>query len=719
MRNTFFRIMTNLIPLLGISLGLTLSIKAIAQEDLNQVLFEIKNELTTDSNKIIAYDSLLSRYYNSFDTLSQYKILNQKACHYIRINEASKAVEILEQLLKDSVYIKDPDLKRHIYFNMGFAYMENLQYETSFPYFNTALSLAENSNDTLLRARALHFTGVESFINGRNIEAVKKMYEAYLILDEYKDYEYLLHSANDLGVFFMTVKNGEKAYDFLKLAVKYDSLNPIDIRSYQPIIYTNLGVLYLNIIPQFDSSTYYNNLALEKMHINSTWLDRFPAINNLQVINLKAGNANTALQYFKRAYEDDKLKKVPYHYSGVLLNYSSALMQNNENKKAYQIALEALKLSKENNRKQYVYSALINLYKLDSIKGEFKKALELYQQAISAENDLNANEIELELIRLKIDSELEIIDKNYQDLLYQNQLIRIKIDQLSILNFRQWLLIVIFLGISIVLVILLVKNKRLYNNLSLLNNEQEKNNRLLRAQSQKIEEENINKDRIISLLSHDFRSPLSNLTALISALFDNWEELDDADKITHLRKLNIQTINTLNNVEETLSWAQLNRNKIKPHFSDFLISDIYEKIKFDTETNLKNKNIHLLFENQISETIRTDSEILGHIIHNLLNNAIKFTPKNGIISLISMPKENEIEIIVKDSGIGIPDDQVNKLFSENHHFNRKGTEGENTTGLGLVIVKKLCIILGAKITIKSQVGIGSEFIISLPFKKEA
>jgi signal transduction histidine kinase len=109
--------------------------------------------------------------------------------------------------------------------------------------------------------------------------------------------------------------------------------------------------------------------------------------------------------------------------------------------------------------------------------------------------------------------------------------------------------------------------------------------------------------------------------------------------------------------------------------------------------------------------------MLNTIFRNLISNAIKFTDENGMITAYANAMGDFIEITISDTGVGIPDENLNKIFLNDHYFKTEGTFREKGLGLGLQIVKDFVEKNGGKIYVKSEVGKGSNFIVTLPRNK--
>ncbi len=141
-----------------------------------------------------------------------------------------------------------------------------------------------------------------------------------------------------------------------------------------------------------------------------------------------------------------------------------------------------------------------------------------------------------------------------------------------------------------------------------------------------------------------------------------------------------------------------------------LVTDIFSVLTFNAE----NKNITLNSKISENTNVFADSNIVSTVIRNLVSNALKFTDNGGKISITSVEKNNLIEISVIDTGIGISEENINKLFKIDTHYTTQGTSDEKGTGLGLIICKEFIKKSGGKIWVESKPDIGSAFKFTLP-----
>ena len=218
------------------------------------------------------------------------------------------------------------------------------------------------------------------------------------------------------------------------------------------------------------------------------------------------------------------------------------------------------------------------------------------------------------------------------------------------------------------------------------------------------------KDRFFSIIAHDLRSPFNYFLGFTEILTDEINRMSP-DRIREIT-LNMRksAVNLYSLLENLLEWSRMQRGIIE--FSPVLVN-LDEKVKDCVEMvngpALK-KNIHIQIEIPKDLSINTDPHMFCTIIRNLVTNAIKFTPGGGKIMISASPaSDNRAEIMISDTGIGMDQELLGKLFSINDEIRRKGTEGELSAGLGLLLCHEFVVKHGGTISAESEVGKGSTF----------
>jgi signal transduction histidine kinase len=171
-------------------------------------------------------------------------------------------------------------------------------------------------------------------------------------------------------------------------------------------------------------------------------------------------------------------------------------------------------------------------------------------------------------------------------------------------------------------------------------------------------------------------------------------------------------------IKELLEWSYVQTGKIQIDLQTLLVKNcVIPAIELHADA-LKNKSIKI--ENNVDEqiTVVADESAFHTVLRNLLGNAIKFTPANGKITIESKIENGNVIVTVADTGVGMDTDDLKKLFKIGENFTRNGTDGEQGTGLGLILCKELVTKMNGEIWAESKVGVGSKFFIKLPQKNK-
>ncbi|HPT20622.1 MAG TPA: FIST N-terminal domain-containing protein [Bacteroidales bacterium] len=230
---------------------------------------------------------------------------------------------------------------------------------------------------------------------------------------------------------------------------------------------------------------------------------------------------------------------------------------------------------------------------------------------------------------------------------------------------------------------------------------------------------NAEKDKYFSILAHDLRGPLSTFVASTQIINEDIMnmELKEIKEITLGMKASAANIYEL--LENLLEWSTISRGGLDFNPGRYNLKKI-TKSCFDlfAESAFK-KNILITINIDDDIEVLTDIHIFNTVFRNLIINAIKFTPKGGKIDITAVVNsENQVEFKIKDTGIGIPKILINNLFKLSERTNRRGTDGEPSTGLGLLLCKELIKKNNGEILVESEEGKGSIFSFTLPGSRQ-
>ena len=241
-----------------------------------------------------------------------------------------------------------------------------------------------------------------------------------------------------------------------------------------------------------------------------------------------------------------------------------------------------------------------------------------------------------------------------------------------------------------------------------------KNHLELSSSRKKIIEMNLTRDKLYSIIAHDIRSPFAAISQTIDAISNGYIAVgsDDFNKIFSLLKQRTVETNTLLN--NLLEWTKLHNKNIALSAININIHNLINECVQLLNGNAKNKNINININIPENTHAFIDEVTIHTAFRNIISNAIKFTPENGKISIEVENVANRIAVIIKDNGIGMSEENLDKIFNKNKHFTSPGTKNEMGTGLGLFLVRDFVEQNKGKIKVESKEGVGTTFIVYLP-----
>jgi signal transduction histidine kinase len=225
-----------------------------------------------------------------------------------------------------------------------------------------------------------------------------------------------------------------------------------------------------------------------------------------------------------------------------------------------------------------------------------------------------------------------------------------------------------------------------------------------------LQEANATKDKFFSIIAHDLGNLFTGLIGLADLIVEHQSIVDNDSELLMLQNCSNRGYNLLKNL---LEWSRLQSGKIKAQ-PEIINVEFFVTTNIDLlSSQIAAKNISLSVS-LATKTVLVDGYMFNTVIRNLLANAVKFTPQNGQIAISSHPQETEVEISIKDTGVGIGATEIDKLFRIDVHHSTMGTAGESGTGLGLILCKEFVEKNNGTIWVESAAGKGSQFYIRLP-----
>lgn len=240
---------------------------------------------------------------------------------------------------------------------------------------------------------------------------------------------------------------------------------------------------------------------------------------------------------------------------------------------------------------------------------------------------------------------------------------------------------------------------------------------MLEERNIQLENLNVTKDKLFSVIAHDLRSHFSCILGFSDLLLDYHNEFDHSKQREFLIAVNQTAKNSLDMLNNLLLWAksQIGQLSFKPEMIS--LSDAIQAVIAIIEPSAKLKNIDISFSSTQDVFVNADNNMISSILLNLLSNAIKFSNENGSINVTLSTNQHEVQISVADNGVGISEEFKSKLIRVLSNTSAKEVSGEGGTGLGLVICKEFVEKHNGTIWLESNEGKGSEFSFTIPYKQ--
>jgi signal transduction histidine kinase len=485
--------------------------------------------------------------------------------------------------------------------------------------------------------------------------------------------EGIAYNYNLEGTIYQYQNKWEKALTFFKLSLAL-RLNISDVAG-AASSYINIGDCCLEL-DQPDSAYYYIQKGIEYYN--------------------KAGFANYGRSYISLG-----------KYYTAKNNFPEAIKYLNE-------AAEKAKIMKSPDNIQKANELLHAIY---FKQGEYKKAYEIQNLARKIGDTLRKSDYIRKITTLELNYafEQQVRQKELEELKnkasYESRLYEQKI---------------ILYGLIFTLLIISVITFFIYRNYKYVS----KTNRLLKeyneeisrqkiaiqSQNEQLQELNATKDKFFNIIAHDLKNPFNGILGISDHIITSWSVNSYEETISMVKMIRDSSQNAFNLLENLLEWsrAQTDRIEFKPEY--FLLKNLINEVVGLLKDVADQKKISI--DCLVDENLRmyADKNMIHTVLRNLVANAIKFTELNGKITVSAEMNNEQVIVSVKDNGVGISKENKAKLFKISEKITSLGTQNEKGTGLGLLLCKEFIDKHNGTIRVETEPGVGSDFIVTVPFQ---
>lgn len=221
--------------------------------------------------------------------------------------------------------------------------------------------------------------------------------------------------------------------------------------------------------------------------------------------------------------------------------------------------------------------------------------------------------------------------------------------------------------------------------------------------------------QVMSVLSHELRTPMNSILGFSQLLLRRYYHLFPPELRDMVERIIKSGKHLLALIESILDFSKLESDKLQLKLQELNLVELVTATTEELRVLAEQKNLTLVFHSNLENPrITNDSDRLRQVLMNLISNAIKFTETGGVFVEVQQLNHNRVVLIIKDTGIGMPESELRNIFQEFWQIDRSTTRKYGGVGLGLAIVEKLVRLMNGTITVNSNLGQGSTFRLELP-----
>lgn len=557
--------------------------------------------------------------------------------------------------------------------------------------------LNEDDLDIRFKANVLLEIGITYYYEGNLSKALEFFIQTYEISRDTKDIKRLAGITNNIGTINNYLEDYHLAIEYFNKALFYKY--QIDDSSTLGTTYHNLGIAHESL-QDSDSALYYFELSrqIKKKYNDIRGLSN--TYISLGATYLHLEKLDSAEKYARKGVAIDRKLNDRAALYWDMLNLAEILTKKNEFTEAKVLAREVYEGTSDVivMRNTTELLATIN----DRI-GNDRKANSYRKELVSLMDSIFKTEKEESLQELKVEFETEQKEAEIKQLTAENQIKDLQTKQ----DAQTRLILIIVLAALLIIALLFYSRFR----------NKTKTNALLDAKNQELSNLNKTKDSLFSIISHDLKSPLSSFHLITKSLTDNLDSLDKSQLKEYLESLRDSSANVRDMMDNLLKWALTQTDQLGSKAEEVELNSILNGVVSQLDVVSSAKSIAI--QKNLKEDVKLlgDASFLEIIIRNLLSNSLKFTEAGKSVFIETDEQSDKTIIRLRDEGVGMDQEEIDKLLSGEILGSEIQNSTEKGTGLGITLVKELVKKMDGRLSVQSEKGRGTTF--ELTFSKAA
>jgi signal transduction histidine kinase/uncharacterized protein HemY len=641
------------------------TISKVSKTEKCKLLYNISNYYKNigSYDSVVKYAEIGYNVVNKNDYANQYKFCEILINAYENLSNSQQLIYYLNLMIKIAENKKDLKSLSELYTKLGAKYGRNYIYDKAIYNFYKSLSVNKYINDSIGISNSYKNLGLLYLFTNDTVKAIENLQRSLNISLKIKNKRSTAYTLKGFGNLYMQLNNFEKALNYQLWALKIFE----EIKENKEISFTlsDIGDTYKSMKKYLVALKYFKKSINIKLNINDKYYRAYLFIN--------IGNTFLDLDKYDSAY--------------VYIKQAEMITKN-----GYDIGISSM-----------VYEAYSTYY---SITGDYKNAFQ-YQKLFKTASDTIFNNQNNERInQLKVKYEIDEFETENQLLKQNNVIQKFAIEKQTYLRNT-------FIAISILITILVLFVFYRFLLKQKANKVLSEKNKQISDQKNQLEEAYATKDKLFAIITHDLKNPFGTIISLSGFLEESYNDIDDNHRIHAIKTLKKSANSAYDLLENLTKWLMSQNKNIPIKISKFDISIAIQTILTFYKIETEKKKISIVFDNTEKSYVLADEQMIKTIIRNLLSNAIKFTPENGEITIKIKKLKNEIHVAIKDTGIGIKEEDKEKIFRIDSNFTTSGTSKEKGSGLGLILSKEFAERNNSRIWFESEEGKGSTFYFSI------
>lgn len=616
-----------------------------------------------------AYDSLVLMRWS-------YNYANNKALYFQETDQFDSVLQYYNTMITLSKQMHNSTLLGNVYNNLGVFHEQQSKYAEALDFYLKAYRLYDSLNDPLTESKVLVNIGVIYYRQGEYAEALEYYEKALPLKREVKDQRGEALVYNNMGIVYYYLENYDKVLENFKR-----SLN----------IYRQLGDIRSQAMP------YYNIAEIYK----------------------EQNRLKEALYYYKKAHDIEMQLGDISGQAETLSTIGYIYLDMKKPADAIRVQKEAVRLLQGLGARRELADALRALSATYELLKQPEQALSYYKQFKAQHDSLNNSQKAKEIAKVKEAYESEKKDHRIELLSERNKIMEVESARQQAILVAQRRMTILSLVVASLVLFGLIMIYRLYQQKRLSNQLLEFKNRAINRKNEEISKMVINLEQAISArevffsnATHELRTPLNIVNGFTNLLMNS---VSDDKQAYYLKNIKSSSSHLLRLIEDMLAVSQMESGFLRLQYESVDLKEYVQYVVSPFEILAAQRNLKFEFSiaSDCPAFVKIDPLRYQQIIANLVDNAIKYTPRNGFVSLSFTYENSYLQLQVKDSGVGIDSADLKDVFNRYERGANTVNAGAAGIGLGLNIVKQLAELQKGTLQVESIPGEGSVFTVAI------